>query len=355
MTAKVLVTGGRGYFGRRVVVALRAAGLDVVCAGRRARPAVVALDVARPEPGQLRLYDAVVNCVDTLAVPAGPFHRAALAAGTMLLETTAEPGSIEAALALRCGLQGPGTIVLGLGIFPGLSNLLTRAAFEDNGRRGPVEVGMRFSPFSGAGAGMIALIAHLMAEPAPYYRDGERLTVGAFSRGPRLRFREGWQPTLRAAIPEADLLHASIGVDTLAVLSPRPDVIQPLLRGVARLVPPWPWFRRLYLGGVGLGVTVLRRSLFQVPTPVVIAALAGREGDRESGLWRTLTTPDGVSCGAYATAAAAAALLASRPPPGVYCSDELLTLDGLVAGVAALPGAPSIELEHGGCSAAPAE
>lgn len=348
MTAKVLVTGGAGYFGGRVVAALRAAKLEVECAGRRARPGVVALDVADPTPAQLRGYDAVINCVDTLAVPAGPLHRAARAAGTLLLETTAEPASIEAALARRGEVDGPGATVLGLGIFPGLSNLVARAAFEDNGRVGPVEVGMRFSPFSGAGAGMVALIAHLMAEPAPYYRDGARRTAPGFSRGPRLRFADGWRPTLRAAIPETDLLHASLGVDTLALLSPRPGVMQPLLRASARLVPPWRWARRLYLGGVRLGVTVLRRLLFRGPTAVVVGALAGRRDDGETGRWRVLATPDGVTCGAYATAAAAVALLANRPAAGVHCADELLDLDTLVAGIAALPGAPAIHLERGG-------
>jgi hypothetical protein len=340
---RVLVLGGAGFFGRRVVTALRAQGADVAISGRRGE---VAIDVEHVDASQLARYDVVINCTDTLAAPPDRLHAAALAAGVIYLEPTAEPGPIVHALAKRTQLTGDGVAVLGVGIFPGLSNLAAHAAFDANGGHGPIEVAMQFSPFTAAGAGMVALIAHLMAEPAPCFIGGKREIRPAFSSGKPMPFGGSWSSTLRAAIPETDLLHETLDTpDVVALLSPTPTIMMPLLRLAAILVPPWKPLKRAYLAMLRVSVGLLRRVLFRKrPTHVVVSALAGRHGDAHEGQFINLATPDGISCGAYAIAAAAALLVAKRPAPGTHILDALVTLDEILAAIAAIPGAPAIEV-----------
>ncbi|MEO8549725.1 MAG: hypothetical protein ABI678_07120 [Kofleriaceae bacterium] len=272
----------------------------------------------------------------------------AIEAGVLDLEPPAAPAPIVAALERRGRLTGPGVAVYGLGIFPGLSNLAARAAYDDNGRQGPLEVAMQFSPFTAAGAGMVALIAHLMAEPAPYYEAGARKTAAPFSRGKPMPFAGTWKPTLRAAIPETELLHASLGVENVtALLSPQPRVLMPLLRLAAMLVPPWKLLKRAYLAMIRASVGLLRRGIFRNrPTRVVISAVAGRRGDAHEGRVVNLITPDGVTCGAYAIAAAAGLIHERRPKPGTYILDELLSLDDVTVAMTKLAGVPELRIER---------
>lgn len=342
---RVLVIGGAGFFGSRVVTAMRAAKADVDI-GSKSGASGIAIDVERVEPATLATWDVVINCSDTLASPPDHLHRAARAAGVLYIEPTAEPGPISRALAERATVMGDGIAILGLGIFPGLSNLAAHAMFKENGRQGPIEVAMRFSPFTAAGAGMVALIAHLMAEPAPYYDAGVRKTAGAFSDGKPMPFEGTWSRTLRAAIPETDLLHETLGVpDVVALLSPTPGILMPFLRLASILVPPWRWLRRGYLAMIRGSVGLLRRVLFRNrPTYVVVSALAGRRGDSREGRFINLSMSDGISAGAYAISAAVMLIRARKVEPGTYVVDEVLTLDAILDAIAALPGAPEIRV-----------
>lgn len=345
---RALVIGGNGFFGSRVVKALRAASIDVVIGGKSGAGGL-AIDVGRVEPAALKEYDAVVNCADTIASPPDRLHEAALKAGIIYVEPTAEPGPISRALARRQSLTGGGIAILGAGIFPGLSNLAARAVYEENGRVGPVEVAMRFSPFTGAGGGMVSLIAHLMAEPAPYFAAGTRHTAGAFSAGHPMPFEGTWRRTLRAAIPETDLLHATLGApDVLALLSPQPSILMPFLRLAAILAPPWKPLKRAYLAMIRGSVGIMRRIIFRKrPTYVVVSALAGRTGDAHEGRYINLSTPDGILCGAYVIAATLTLVDRSKPTPGTYVIDELVKLDAVLAEIAKLPGAPEIRAQRG--------
>ena len=143
------------------------------------------------------------------------------------------PGAIANGLALRNQPVGPGAIVLGLGIFPGLSNLLARALFDAHDRK------VGWSSRCGS---------HLMVEPAPYFIDGQRRFARAFSAGPTLFLGRDRGRSLLAAIPETNLLHASTGARDLTVsLSPTPDILQPLLRVAARIAPKGHLARSAYL------------------------------------------------------------------------------------------------------------
>lgn len=188
-----------------------------------------------------------------------------------------------------------------------------------------------------------------MAEPAPSYASGVHTAARGFSKGPPMPYDGEWHGSLRAAIPETDLLHATLGAsDVLAVLSPRPGIFMPMLRLMARLVPPWQLLRRAYLASIRGSVGLLRRVLFRRrPTRVVVSALAGRRGTAREGRYLNLTTLDGVDCGAHMIAACVRLVRRQPSKPGTYVIDEVLTLNDVLAEIAQLPGAPAIEVMRG--------
>src|SRR5689334_10212446 len=118
---RVLVIGGRGFLGGRVVAGLRAQpGLEVVAGSRGGG---VAVDLGVPESfAAMDGFDTVVDCSDSLAAPPDAALAWCVARGKTFLETTAEPRTIERLL--RAGPGGPGLAVVGVGLFPGVSNLL---------------------------------------------------------------------------------------------------------------------------------------------------------------------------------------------------------------------------------------
>ncbi|MFT3700707.1 MAG: hypothetical protein QM831_46610 [Kofleriaceae bacterium] len=289
---RTLVIGGRGFLGRRVVAALRERGVEPTASGRE-------LDIAQITPAQLAPYEVVINCSDTLVAPPDQLHLAARAAGVIYLETTSEPRAYRRLLDQHT--LGDGIAILGAGLFPGISNLVAHAAFTANGCRGPVSLAIRFSPFTAAGKGMVALIAFLLREPPI---DGSR----PFQPGPAMHFRDGMHPTVHAAMPEAHLLAHSLDTKVTALLSPTPNLLQPLLR----FVPAW-------LARVGVGF--LRRFIFRNrPTRVEIAATAGDQTIH-------YVADDGVMAGARAIADLASRIFRHRVTAGTYTVDQILTLE----------------------------
>lgn len=143
---RVLVIGGKGLFGQAVVRAL--AGHAAVQVGGRGGPVPIDLNQPASFPAMAG-YDYVVNCSDTVSAPPDEAIARALDGGQCFVETGAHPATLERLLERFHGRQGHnGLAVLGVGIFPGLSNLLAAAVARELPAGTPLELGLRFSPMS---------------------------------------------------------------------------------------------------------------------------------------------------------------------------------------------------------------
>ena len=255
---RIAVIGARGFVGRRVLAALGAAGVEASPVDRLDR------------------FDAVIDA-------RGPGHGTALARrclghGVRLIDCSAHPPATRELLALEA--DGPGAIVVGAGLFPGISNLL--AARDPTASAVLVEL----DPFSGAGAGTIDSLTGALAGPAVQ-------SVRVDGRA-------------ALAIDSSDAAIAAAGGRRLQLL------ITTRQRWLARLLPLAAWLGRRRLVGrlvaaaANLAMKILRvRLLARRPSAIALYTA----GDR---LRPAFSASDGFA--ATARAIAWAAVEAARRP-----------------------------------------
>lgn len=318
---KVVVVGGTGHLGALAVEALRRLDVDVTVASRRGP---VRVDLAEPSTfAVLQGFDVVVDLADATTTPPDALARWCVESGVTLLEATSDREAVERILDAR--LEGPGAVILGAGIFTGLSNLLARSVAEPSTRA--LELAIASSPYSGAGKGTIALMVAALRQQTRSVVDGEASLGPSVSRGPRFPFPSGEAPSLHVSLAEPRMIHRSTHVPTVrAYLSPRPSLLVAMFLAMPAWLLARAWFRAM----LGAYFTFLRRFVLRAVSTRVEMLV------RAEGRTRTLVARDGM-----AAAGAAIAAIVTRLPKttGVKMVDELVSLDEVLATMKPLPGA----------------
>jgi len=339
---RIVVIGGRGFLGSRAVRALRVAGVETVVAGRSGD---VVVDLARPETfGALAGASVVVDCSSSHEVSPMALASHVLAHGGVLLSASSDAGVIDALLRAHRGSAGPGALVLGAGIFTGVSNALARAAFDALPGCEELVLGVRTSPFSGAGAGTIDLMIDVLGAPTRTVVNGAITTGGSIARGPALPFVEGTYATLEVPFAEPIMLHASTRVPNVTMyMAPAPSLLRLAFLSLPASLLRMRWARAL----MRLQFLLLRRFVLAwLGARVGLVAIA-RAAEESRTL--ALTVNDGFALAGAAIAAAALALAARTPPPrGTFVVDELVSLDAMLSRARSL--APSLRIETRGFS-----
>jgi hypothetical protein len=321
MSVRIVIIGGAGYLGARAVSALRArGGVDVLVAGRSGRDVIV--DLTRPETfAALDGADVVVNASTSHGAAPDALAAHCLQRGLVLLECSSDRVVIERLLAAR-GADAAGAVVLGAGIYTGLSNLLGRAASDAVGGATALEIGIRSTPFSGAGPGTIDLMLDAMAVPAAVVRAGVASEVAAALTGPTLPFPRQARRTLTFSFPEVPMLAASTGAADVALgFAPAPALLWPSFR----VLPTWALTSRPFRALMRVYFRVLRLALLGgVPGRVELVARARGPGGEAA---RALVADDGFAVAGAAIAAMATHLARRAPRPrGTVTIDEVMTL-----------------------------
>lgn len=331
---KIIVVGGSGYLGSLAVAALRRdPAVTALAAGRSAHgEGTVRLDLADPATfAVVDAADVVVDVADATATPPDALAAHCQARGVTFLESTSD-GAVVTRLLGRAAGEGAGAVVLGAGIFTGLSNLLARAAAERVAGAKSVTLAVRMTPFSGAGAGTVRLMTAVLSAPTVRYEGGRRVEGAPVREGPRMPFPSGEEPTVEVPLAEAEMIHRSLGVDVRVAMSPYPNALQKVFLWTPQWVARSGWYAWL----MGVYFSLLRRVLLKGrPSPVQLVARA--EGADGKGAVATLRADDGMRAGAVAIAAIARLLGTRRPTrAGAVLVDELMTLDEVVAGMGEL-------------------
>lgn len=325
----VIVVGGSGYLGRLTVEALgRFPGIDVQSASRSG---AIRVDVTRPETfSSLASADVLIDLTDGTRTRPDALLAWALAQGKTVIEATSDAETIRRLIETFRVSQGPGRLVLGGGIFTGVSNLLAREVTNELGPGASVSLAVSSSPYSGAGKGTIALMVDSSSRPAVYTRAGERREV-SLERGPRLDFDGVQRPTLRASLAEAEMLPISTKareVDTWFAIRPAFLVTAFVMLPAALLRAGW--FRSL----LEAYFVVLRSMLLRgVSTAVQLRAEAVRG---ETRVLRQVTARDGMRAGGWALAAMAEAVHQAPPRAGLSFIDDVVTTAQVVERVNAV-------------------
>ncbi|MFZ5445394.1 MAG: hypothetical protein ACOZQL_35715 [Myxococcota bacterium] len=326
----IAVLGGRGFLGSRAVAALRRAGADVAVASRRG---AVQVDVARPETWDaLAPYEVVVDVTDTVRQPPDALIAWCLARGKTVLEATSEAACIERLHRAHVG-SPTGRLVLGGGIFTGVSNLLARDVAQRVGGAEQVTLGISSSPFSGAGRGTIELMVRAMTLPSVRYEHGQRVESFGMRPGPVLDFGGARRATGSMSLAEPPMVHASTGAGDVEVFfAPRPSVLVPLFAAL----PGWLVRQRWFQGFMRGYFIVLRRALLRwAASPVELVAEA-RRGEATARRW--VHARDGIEAGGVALAAITEAVCGAGSWTGVRFVDDVCELETVVARVNQLAG-----------------
>ncbi len=309
---KVVVIGGRGFLGSRAVSALRRIpGYEVAVASRRGP---LRVDLADPSTFESLVgFDVVVDVADTTTTAPDALAEFCLARGLVLVEASSDREAVERIHRALAGRDGPGAVILGAGIFTGLSNLLGAAAAGRGARS--LDLAIRSSPYSGAGTGTIELMVAAMAIGARSFVDGEAVLGPPVARGPRFRFPSGERPSLQMSLAEPWMLHHSTGTANVrAFLSPKPTALVYAFLAMPLWLVTARWFRAFF----GLYMKLVRRFLLRW-----VASTVEMVAQTESRTLR-LRAPDGMAAGGEAVAA----IVASLPRvTGVRFVDQVVELE----------------------------
>ncbi len=339
---RVLVIGGSGFLGSRTVQALAKLPGVHVTVGRRGRNPIAEgagklhgatrFDLEDPATfSEMAKHDFVVNTSDTLAAPPTLAIDYALYNGVRFIEAGAHAATMEG---LMRRTRGPaadihgwtGTLLLGMGLFPGLSNLLGRRLVEWVGPPEKLDLVVRLNPLAGGGPGLVELMVRATQDDTVYYEKGSRVSGPPLRSGVRLFAGRATVPTVGVGLPEAHMLHASLGIPSVATyVTSVPTLPSWMTAPLLRWMPKGPGAEKVF-------VPLLRRYLRTIRT----VFFKGKRGYVElnvvtgGGHQLALRTDDGVAATAHALAASVAALAALNPPPGAYLPDELLGLDDVM-------------------------
>jgi hypothetical protein len=287
-------------------------------------------------------FNFVVNCADTSRGRPDEAIDYCLKNGLTFVETTADLETIERIMQAErkaAAANQPGLLILGLGIFPGLSNIVARAVYDSTPECRRLGIGIKLNLISGAGSGMCALMIKLLTHNVVRYQNGIRVEEPPLSPGTTARFGKSDEPTLKAAFPESIMLHSSTRVpasDTCVAFSPR--FLQPLIAFAARFVNHLKLLKRPLLEIMRKGCVAVRTIVLKnKATPVEITAVG--YGSDSSPHHLSVRVDDGLSGAGYIIAAALRLISHnSQLVPGIYLPDEICELGPLLNQISELTG-----------------
>jgi hypothetical protein len=286
-------------------------------------------------------FDVIVNCADaSRASPAG-LIRYCLQQGKTFVDTSANPRVVGSLVdTLRGHAPGDGTVVLGAGLFPGLSNVMGRAVCEH--ACDVLEIGIRLNPFSGAGPGTCALMAELLVDDVARFEQQKPVSEPPLRPGPVMAFGDRAVRTVRMPLVESLMLHASAGAATTAsYVAFAPAILYPIVALSGFVLPRDPKWRRLAGRIVEVSMVSLRAWL-----------LKGRATSVELVAWRSRTAAaageaksvyvsvaDGIRAAGIVVAASIEELRSTPDRKrGLLFADDVIALDRLVSRLRSLGG-----------------
>jgi hypothetical protein len=260
----ILLIGGKGFLGRHLLNGLNLSDISNlhVTVGSR-RPGQDTINVNLNEPAdypKLRAFDAVINCAAIRSERYEPLVRYCLDHGVRMLDTAADPATILLLMQLKKRLTrhsavivSSGLFLFGIGIFPGISNLLIKQALSGHPEAKQVLLGIQYKVMSGAGRGMCQMMIDTIGSPGYWYEQGrERASAVPFSGLSRLPFPGRPSTAIQVTLGELYTMHSLLPAGSArCYISFRPSLFNRpcyhLFNGVSRLgVMKKPALRLLY-------------------------------------------------------------------------------------------------------------
>jgi len=322
----VLVIGGKGFYGKKVVEAIASLpSINVAVASRSAISPDIRVDVCRPETfHQVEAFAIVVNCSDSVAAPPDRLMEYCLLRGIDFFDMGAAAETAQRLLAMKLS-KPTGLAVIGVGIFPGVSTLLAHHVFQENPQLDSIEIAIRLSPLSGAGIGNCRLMTEMLTIPSHSIKQHELLYDRPLGASAVFQFQDaGKQIANQVSLPDTQLVYRSSNIPSVATyMAISPQILRHNFALLCRLYRWMGPCKKLYLWLVHQSLWLIRSILLHNTSSSIQFSVVANRG-KENQLVRKLTIQDG-QLGTAVGVASALALWTGKSSlaPGVYGVSEV--------------------------------
>lgn len=324
---RVLVLGAGGFYGRRVVRALR--GVDGIEVVRGSRRGPVAVDLTHRQTfARLEGFAVVINCADTIRASPVAAAQQVLETGGCWMDMGADPQTASRLLALHAD-EPRGHVVVGVGVFPGLSTMLARHVAELATDLRSLDLAIRVSPLSGSGLGNCALMLAMLEQPGFDFFEGRRRERPGVGGSIDVRYPGvGTDIAHALTLPDTTLVRVSTHAPSVAThMTTVPGFLVRSFGLIAWLLLRAGPLRGMLRASMLASLWLMRALLLRgVTSRVSMTAIANRGESDE--VVRGLDFADGQA--ATATGVAATVRLwcqRPQPEPGCYSPAQLFVLD----------------------------
>ena len=328
---KVVVIGGHGFYGQKVVAALSSLqNIKTYIASRRSKSPHIKLDLCDESSFErIREFDVVINCSDSVAAAAQALMKYCLKTGIDYFEMGATEFSTQNLLNVSVD-QPKGRAIIGVGIFPGISTILAHhVCKEQQYNVNSLELGIRLSPLSGAGAGNCNLMTKMLTIPSYSIIDGQVVHDRPVGRAVSFYFHGGNTYTAnQIALADTALLNHAMKVPNIATyLAINPSFLRynfSLLSVIYKYLGP---LKNFYLWGVYQILRLTRSVLFQNKSTEVQFSIVVNRGEANE-VHQHLTIKDGQMGTAFGVAVALSLWHEkSDLKPGIYGVSQAFDLE----------------------------
>lgn len=342
---KVLLIGGSGFIGKHIKKTLKKYNPELhVITGTRSPKAgdEIYFDILNEKLfNSLKNFNFIINCSDTFIASPLSIIDYCLFNNLVFLEITADSNIIEKILhqyrnTKQLNYKITGSVIIGLGIFPGLSNILAGYLLKNAYTKGSIELGIKTNFFSGAGKSMAKLMVDMIDKNAVYYLEKEKREIQPMTKGTLFPLYKNGIPahkykSLYACFAEAVMLNFSTSASFIACYYiPSSKLIYFSLRSISLFTNRFCFAKKIIVKVLYGSIIFIRNFLFKnVSTPVTIFCIANQKFSTASPEFLTYKFEDGILDMTLMISAILKQISNKLPLKGVWMPDELFDIEEL--------------------------
>jgi saccharopine dehydrogenase-like NADP-dependent oxidoreductase len=294
---KILVIGGFGFFGQKIVESLqRLPNADIVIGVRKSNenPKTLQIDLEdASELKKLKTFDFVIN---TITVEDNKYKHLVyycLTNKVRFIETTADFEANKLLFAIKTAIKDEiekeeinGSFVFGAGIFPGVSNLVYKRHLEKYTVNNSINLNVRYKVLSGAGKGMIALMIKGISTPCFWFERADLISKKVpFGSMQKQSFNSGNHSSVQITLPEILFINAHSKISNIKTfISFQPTFITIISYYFFNLIPYLGFLKKAFLKLLYVGFYIVRGVFFK-NTDTDIYISCQNDDNHVSGIW----------------------------------------------------------------------
>lgn len=324
---KVIVIGGRGFVGQKVIESLKTdRRFEVYLASRTPQNDLeIRCDLLdKSTYHNLTNHYVIINCSDNFKASPIPLAKFCLEEGLTLIETTADPTVMDEILNLPHSEAYSGTVIAGMGIFPGVSNIMASKLKSSWSDLNKIQIVIHVSPFSQAGASTCRLMAVHFTYESLILSHGKRQFVDTL-KPHVIKKGDSSIRGLSLFFPEVTMLSKSANIPNIETyLATRPKILGYILGLMRRILTV-----KILVPVNAFFLLILRSTLLKkMSSKIKIECL----GSNESGESKTITlsSVDGMDSLAKAIHASLNLIEKEQPKKGLLLPDQAFSWESFM-------------------------